>query len=95
ISRIAFCKGRASWFGTFLELQYNEISKPEVARFSGFLLRNISNSKRFPEIIFFLGAISRFPLQSFFALAFFKPTPKKGFPLQSGLGISTPIQHLS
>lgn len=75
ISRIAFCKGEASWFGTFLEQQYNEISKPGVVDF-GFLLRNISNSKKFPRNHFFR---SYFPLSaiSFFANAFFKPKQKK------------------
>jgi len=35
---------------------------------------------------FLLGAISRFPLQSFFG-----KKPQKGFPLQSGLGV--PFQN--
>ncbi len=53
-SRIAFCKGEASWFGTFLEEQYNEISKPEVVRFRVFLCAKFK-LKFFPKS-FLLGA---------------------------------------
>lgn len=55
VSRIAFCKGEASWFGTFLEQQYNEISKPEVERFRVFYCAIFQTQNSFPEVNF-LGA---------------------------------------
>ena len=74
-SRIATFGDAASWYGFFLEQQYNEISKPEVIRFRVFSCDyfnlNISPKSNF------LGAISRFPLYLFSSTLFSSHRKKK------------------